>query len=330
MKVGFSFGMLRFRPFRNFDPPALARIWAEQSRFGLPCLEITPGILERHVLGKLFFCPQGLIVALQGSEPVGFAHAGFGPGDSGIGLDTSMGVICAVAMTPVELQAAAAEGLVRSCEEYLRRSGAREIFVGGAPFIEPFWVGICPGGRLPGIPENYPLIHDVLKDLGYSPLQQRKVFGLNLAQYSSPLRPEFLRIQIAHTVSSGGEADLPSWWELATLASFQLETFELRERRAGRPVAWVRLLYHDSPGARAVPRCVSIWEVSRTVPNIGQEWEAFLIAQVASELARRGVESIAFQCQVPLPGETAVASPLSEWLRFVPCHAGIVYFKKSF
>ena len=333
--------MLRFRSFHNFDPPALANIWAEQSRFGVPCLEVTPGILERHVLGKIFFQREGLVVALQGSKPVGFAHAGFGPSQAGVGLDTSVGVICVVAITPAEARKEVAEGLIRLCEEYLRGSGARQIFVGGAPFVEPFWVGICPGARPPGIPEGYPVVHEILQDLGYTAVQRRRVFHVCLQKCCPPIRPEFLRIQISYVVSSMGEVELFSWWELATLASFQLEGYELRDRRSSRPVARLRILYHDSPGGWAVPRCVSVWDISEMPPSLGKEGEAFMIAQVANELTRRGVEALAIQVQVPVSQQEAdskVSVPVSqqdtdgelpycEWLGFLPCLSGIVYSK---
>ncbi len=320
--------MLRFRSFHNFDPPALANIWAEQSRFGVPCLEVTPGILERHVFGKIFFQREGLVVALQGSEPVGFAHAGFGPSQGGVGLDVSVGVICVVAITPAEARKEVAEGLIRFSEEYLRGSGARQIFVGGAPFVEPFWVGICPGARLPGIPEGYPLVHEILKDLGYAAVQRRRTFHICLQKCCPPIRPEFLRIQISHGVSSVGEAEPVSWWELATLASFQLEGFELRERRSSRPVARLRMVYHDSPGGRAVARCVSVWDISEMPASLGKEGEAFMIAQVANELTRRGIEELAMQCQMPISQEeTAGKMPEYEWLGFQPCHSGIIYSK---
>jgi hypothetical protein len=61
-------------------------------------------------------------------------------------------------------------------------------------------------------------------------------------------------------------------------------------------------------------------------PSLGKEGEAFMIAQVANELTRRGVEALAIQFQVPISQEeTASKMPEYEWLGFMPCLSGIVY-----
>ena len=57
-------------------------------------------LLEMFVLSKPYFDRQGLILAVDDGQPVGFAHAGFGPGPTGDSLSTDIGVICMLATQP--------------------------------------------------------------------------------------------------------------------------------------------------------------------------------------------------------------------------------------
>ncbi len=76
--------MIRYRPFRNADPPALAGLWNR----GLPSLGVAVPLgaheFDAMIVDKPTFDPAGLVVAEdEGGRAVGFAHAGFGPADSG-------------------------------------------------------------------------------------------------------------------------------------------------------------------------------------------------------------------------------------------------------
>src|SRR6516162_6647273 len=79
--------MLRLRPFRNTDPPALAAIWndALTGRGAFPLRSLAP--LERCVFSKPFCDPAGLIVAEDDGGPVGLVHAGFGPNTDETAID---------------------------------------------------------------------------------------------------------------------------------------------------------------------------------------------------------------------------------------------------
>jgi hypothetical protein len=82
----------RLRAFRNSDPPHLAAIWRSQPPQRGVLQPISPPLLEYAVFSKLNFDRCGLIVATRDDVPVGFVHAGFGPTDDGLHLDTSLGV----------------------------------------------------------------------------------------------------------------------------------------------------------------------------------------------------------------------------------------------
>ena len=52
---------------------------------------MTSQVLESTVLSKPYFEREGLIVATEDDQVIGFVHAGFGPDANGARLDTSIG-----------------------------------------------------------------------------------------------------------------------------------------------------------------------------------------------------------------------------------------------
>src|SRR5438105_11022816 len=90
----------QFRRFRNTDPPALADVWNEShtARGAYPLR--TPALLERWVLSKPYFDPDGLIVAVDEADGriQGYALAGFAPTENLDALNFAEGVICSVAI----------------------------------------------------------------------------------------------------------------------------------------------------------------------------------------------------------------------------------------
>ncbi len=130
--------MLRFRTFRNSDPPAVVRLW--RSRNGQPGLQqpVSVDLLEQLVFGKLYFDYSGMVLAFEDDRPVGFAHAGFGPNDANSGIATERGVVCLVLLHRDESRAEVATGLLEHCEAYLRARGTQVVFGGELSPIGPF------------------------------------------------------------------------------------------------------------------------------------------------------------------------------------------------
>src|SRR5215211_6528683 len=76
-----SFAM-RYRHFRNADPPALVQLWNEAltRRGAVELRSHTP--LDNAVFNKPYFDPAGFLVAEDdGGRVAGFAHGGFGPNE---------------------------------------------------------------------------------------------------------------------------------------------------------------------------------------------------------------------------------------------------------
>ena len=79
--------MMRLRPYRNDDPPALAEIWRSQPSARRLFQPMTAVMFDELVLCKPYFDRLGLIVAELGGKAVGFAHAAFGCSEDGTSLN---------------------------------------------------------------------------------------------------------------------------------------------------------------------------------------------------------------------------------------------------
>ena len=112
---------MRYRTFRNADPPAVVALWNEAltHRGAVELRSHTP--LENAVFNKPYFDPLGFIVAEEDGRLVGFAHGGFGPTDDLSALDPSKGVVAAIAVRP-DRRGRARIGTAPAGEDYLREA----------------------------------------------------------------------------------------------------------------------------------------------------------------------------------------------------------------
>jgi hypothetical protein len=63
--------VIRYRPFRNTDPPHLAEVWRAQPPLRALMQPMSVAILDRLILSKPYFDRQGLIVAVEDEQPIG-------------------------------------------------------------------------------------------------------------------------------------------------------------------------------------------------------------------------------------------------------------------
>ena len=143
--------MLTYRTFRNTDPPAITALW--RSRAGQPGLvqPVTVDLLEQLVFSRLYFDYGGLVLAYDDGQPLGFAHAGFGPNLAANWISTEAGVTCVVLTRPDCPAEEAAAGLLDRCEEHLRGRDATVLYGGGSAIMDPFYRGLYGGSDLPGV-----------------------------------------------------------------------------------------------------------------------------------------------------------------------------------
>jgi ribosomal protein S18 acetylase RimI-like enzyme len=231
--------LIRYRPFRNTDPPALAGLWNR----GLPSLGVALPLgaheFDAMVVDKPTFDPAGLIVAESDGRLVGFAHAGFGPAGDGSRPrveDTELGTIAMLVVDPEIDDEALDRGLFGTAEAYLRGRGAKVIYAGGQAPVNPFYWGIYGGSECAGVLSSHVAFHRAAMRSGYEPAANTVLLQADLAR-PEPRDPKGVilrrqtRLEVVDDAMTGG------WWESAALGPFRPTEYRLLARDGDRELA---------------------------------------------------------------------------------------------
>jgi GNAT superfamily N-acetyltransferase len=235
--------VIRHRPFRNFDPPALARLWNRATPEQGTVRPLRVHELDTHAFGSACFDSAGLIVAELDGRVVGFVHAGFGPDQpiedtAPFALSRTLGTISILVVEPEPKAADVARGLILEAERYLRSRGARVLYAGGQLPMNPFYWGLYAGSECSGIPASHPVFPQILAELEYEPISTTVWLTLDLAE-AEPRDPRAVLIR-RQTLLDVCEDALPAdWWENQALGEFHLTRFSLHTRPEEIEIGWV-------------------------------------------------------------------------------------------
>jgi len=231
--------VISYRPFLNSDPPLLAAIWRGcAGRRGL-AQPVTVAMFEQLVLAKPYFDREGLILALDDQQPIGFAHAGFGPNENESGLSTELGVVSMLLVVGHAEQAATSARLLDLAEQYLRRRGAKVIYGGGIRPLTPFYWGLFGGSELPGILESDPAMLAAFHDAAYREIDRTLILHRELAGFRPPVDRQQMQIRRSTELECVQNPPARSWWEACTMEPCERTMFRLLRREGGEPLAHV-------------------------------------------------------------------------------------------
>jgi GNAT superfamily N-acetyltransferase len=228
--------LIRYRPFTNRDPPALAAIWrsAPAGRGFYPAM--TPALLDEYVLSKPYFDPQGLIVAEADGWPVGFVHAGFAPNADESQLALEEGIICVLRVRPDNANSEVPAGLLAQAEHYLLERGAKSIRACGSRTLAPFYLGLCGGSELRGVPDAASELQSLLMTAGYRAAGRFRVLHRDLGGFRPPVSRQQQQVRRRANVEVKRDHPTVTWWESCTLGGFDPVRFELAPRSGGPPL----------------------------------------------------------------------------------------------
>jgi ribosomal protein S18 acetylase RimI-like enzyme len=231
----------RFRPFCNFDPPALLKLWNQ----GVPergtARPLRVHELDTHAFGTVNFDSAGLIVAERDGRIVGFVHAGFGP-DLPIAsarpfeLSHEIGTLAMMAVEPKLDDPALVSGLIFEAEDYLQARGAKVIYAGSLFPLNPFYWGLYGGSEGSGVLSGHESFRRALAELGYEAVSTTVLLEADLTvPESRDPRGALVRRQ---TQLEFLDDAMPShWWEGAALGEFQVMRARLLSRNDGTELA---------------------------------------------------------------------------------------------
>ncbi len=317
--------MAEYRRFRNTDPPRLLEVWNEafcgrgavQMRTSLP--------LERHVFAKPYFDPDGLIVAEEGGVCVGFAHAGFGPNESGSALSTATGVTCAVGVRPAWRRRGIGSELLRRCEAYLRGRGATRLLAGPQEPVAPFYLGLYGGSDLPGFLESEPMAAAFLARHGYRPGRRVLVFERKLAQPLKTLDTRFVAHRPRFELREDPRTRLGSWWRECVFGLVEPLVFDLVDKPTG--VRAARALVWEMEGFSCLwnQPSVGVCDIDVLPEYRRQGVGKFLLTQVLRRIQEQYYELAEAQA----PEDDAASVGLLQSLGFTQADAGRLYERQE-
>ena len=280
--------MIRYRPFENRDPPALAEIWRTQRPIRGRMQAVTPQILEQHVLAKPWFDRQGLIVACDRSRPVGFAHAGFGADCAQGAVDCSQGTTCLLLIAPHEERPAIAQELLAASEDYLRRRGATQLFAGSQFPLNPFYLGLYGSSDTAGVLTSNKGFVELLLASGYQPKQRRVLAGRTLAGFRPPVDRQQMQVRRRFKVAGPIDVLPDNWWDASVWALHELSRFDLVLPGGGEPIVSATLWDVDPLAVSWGVRTVGLVKLDDT-PEARQEGlSTYLLAEVLKQYQSAG------------------------------------------
>jgi hypothetical protein len=289
--------LIRYRPFQNWDPPALAEIWRSQPPLRGRMQGLTPRLLEELIFARPYFDREGLIVAVDGDRPVGFVHAGFGASDELKSLDKSLGTTCQLLVAPHEERAQIQAELLRASEAYLVGRGVQQLFGGAAFPVNPFYLGLYGGSRLPGVLASDVEQSALFKNAGYRDKERRLLLNRPLANFRPPVDRRLMQLRRRCEVIAVPDVSPDNWWESCVWMHASWTRYELRFKDSADALIsatfWDILPLSKSWGVQAV----GMVRVEDTAETRAEGMSTFLLAEALLDLQRGGaalVEAQAF------------------------------------
>lgn len=220
--------VIQYRGFRNADPPQLVEVWnACFTRRGAVHLQ-SPLYLEYFQFSKMYFDPEGLIVALSDGVIVGFVQTGFGANAGEDNVDPARGVICTLGVMPDFRRQGIGTELLRRAEAYLTQKGSKEINAGPVPGLNPFTFCLYGGSDSPGFLDTDELARPFFEKHGYTEWTSRVVYQRSLDQPPAVVDTRFPGHRNRYEIVAAPFHT--TRWREAVLGPMELQEFRLVER----------------------------------------------------------------------------------------------------
>ncbi|MGL4512480.1 MAG: GNAT family N-acetyltransferase [Lacipirellulaceae bacterium] len=312
--------MYQIRAFRNSDPPHLARVWRTQPPQRGLAQPVSAAMLELCVFSKQFFEPDDLLIATLDGEPVGFAHAGFGPNEAGDAIDTSLGSTQMLMLRGDLDEPGLADELIAHSERRQRARGATVHYAGGVRPLDAFYLGLYGGSELPGILDSDPRQAEHFLRNRYEESARTVVLQRELARYRFGGPRETRSLRRDTFVEQTYLPAARDWWEACVTGGHDRIRFTLHERSGGGEIA--RVVFWDiEPLASAwgIPT-VGMIELWVDPAHRRQKVATHLLNEALKLVQRRGASVVEAQTMA----ENAAALSLYESLGFVTVDRGRV------
>ena len=313
--------VVEYRRFRNTDPPRLLDVWndALRGRGEVALRTCTP--LERHIFAKLYFDPNGLLLAEEEGRVVGFGHAGFGPNAAETALDPSHGILCFIAVRPSHRRRGIGSELLRRAEDYLRQRGTQIFHAGQTTALGPFYLGLYGGSSLPGVLASDDTVEPFLVRHGYRPVASSSVFQRRLNQPLKTADARFAALRQRYELCEDPRTSLGSWWRESVYGLIEPIGFALRDRANGTVPASVLAWEMEGFSCRWERPAIGVLDLHVAPAQRRQGLGKFLLVQLLRNLQDQCFDTVEFQ----VADDNATALQLCRGLGFERVDVGRSY-----
>jgi ribosomal protein S18 acetylase RimI-like enzyme len=316
---------MRFRSFRNSDPPALVKLWNQAVPVSGSVRPLRVHELDTHALGPVHFDSAGLIVAERDGRIVGFAHAGFGPdlpveATRPFELCHDLGTIAMLVVEPGLDDRELVSGLLDAAQRYLRARGAKVVYAGGLFPLNPFYWGLYGGSEGSGVLSGHNQFNTVLLAQGFEPVSTTVLLEADLSEHE-PRDPRTPLIRRLTQIEFLDDALPTDWWQSVALGEFQLMSASLVLKADGTQVAHAQawdMGWFGREDGRALIGLINV-EVSPEQRRKG--YGRFLV----SEIFRRARENLIAGVAVATSAANQPALALYASLGFEPVDQSTLY-----
>ena len=185
------------------------------------------------MLAKPFFEPEGLIIAVDGDEPIGFVHAGFAPDPLTCEWNTSIGATCMLVVSDQQRGAEIGAELLDRSERFLQQRGAEQLYGGGTLMTAPFYLGLYGGAALSGVLATDTAQLDVYKSAGYTEVGRKLIMQRQLVSFRPAVDRQLMQLKRNSSIDPAHDPNCASWWEACTIGLTDRYTYEVKSRASG-------------------------------------------------------------------------------------------------
>jgi GNAT superfamily N-acetyltransferase len=302
----------------------LAELWRSCADRQSLVQPMTIATFEQSVLNKPYFEREGLWLALDEAQPMGFVHAGFGPNEDESSLSKELGVTSMLLVRPQPGRSDVAGQLLTHAENYLRGRGAKVLYAGGVRPLNPFYLGLYGGSELPGVLDSDAAMQDVFLSHGYREIDRTIIFQRSLSSFRAPIDRHQMQVRRRTQVAVVPEPPTRTWWEACTLGEFERVEFQLLDRTQGKQIATATVRPLENTPANPGVRVSGLIDVQVDSSALHQGLATFLVSEALKELQQQGVAVVEAQTM----HRNTAATGLYHKLGFTRIDGGAVYRKE--
>jgi GNAT superfamily N-acetyltransferase len=316
--------VIEYRRFRNSDPARIVALWNQLPLGRGAATGVSVDAFETLNFAQPYFDPDGVLLAWDRSDLVGFAHAGFGANADGSGLCYESGVICAVLVHPTFRHRGIGRELVARSEAYLRNRGAQTLYAGPSEPRDPFFLGLYGGASASGFMESDKDAGPFFLSLGYEPAERYSVLQCDLTTQRAPMSFRFMNVRKRIDLIITPQPPHVNWWWATRYGRLDTLQFALRAKDGHGEYAEMTVVGLDLYMTAWQQRAVGFTHLHTLESELRKGYAQALLVETCRRLKDELVTLVEAHA---LESNTPVIK-LLESCRFSRVDTGVVYRRK--